>query len=39
MSDVRLFLGDTAVYKKFDFIQFKLCDIIYCYYDSKEIGD
>ena len=39
MSDVRLFLGDTAVYKKFDFIQIKLCDIIYCYDDSKEIGD
>jgi exoribonuclease II len=28
MSDVRLFLDDKAMYKKFDFIQVKLSDII-----------
>jgi len=39
MSDVRLFLDDTAVYKKFDSIQIKLSDIIYFYDDIKEIGD
>jgi hypothetical protein len=39
MSDVRLFLDDTAVYKKFDSIQIKLSHIIYFYDDIKEIGD
>jgi hypothetical protein len=39
MSDVRLFLDDTVVYKKFDSIQIKLSDIIYFYDDIKEIGD
>ena len=39
MSDARLFLDDTAVYKKFDSIQIKLSDIIYFYDDIKEIGD
>ena len=39
MSDVRLILGDTAVYKKFDSTQVKLSDIIYFYDDIEEIGD
>ena len=39
MSDVNLFLDDTAMYKKFDFIQIKISDIIYCYDDIEEIGD
>lgn len=39
MSDVRLILDDTAVYKKFDFIQVKLSDIIYFYDDIEGIGD
>ena len=39
MSDVRLFLDDTAMYKKFDFIQIKLSDIIYFYDDIEGIGD
>ena len=39
MSDVRLFLDDTAVYKKFDSIQIKISEIIYFYDDIKEIGD
>lgn len=39
MSDVRLFLDDTAMYKKFDSIQIKLSDIIYFYDDIEEIGD
>jgi hypothetical protein len=39
MSDVRLFLDDTAIYKKFDFIQIKLSDIIYFYDDIEGIGD
>lgn len=39
MSDVRLFLDDTAVYKKFDSIQIKISEIIYFYDEIKEIGD
>ncbi len=39
MSDVRLFLDDTAVYKKFDFTQVKLSNIIYFYDDIEGIGD
>jgi hypothetical protein len=39
MSDVRLFLDDTAVYKKFDAIQIKLSDIIYLYDDIEGLGD
>jgi hypothetical protein len=39
MQDVRLFLDDTAVYKKFDKIQIKLSDIIYLYDDIEGIGD
>jgi hypothetical protein len=39
MSDVRLFLDDTAMYKKFDFTQVKLSNIIYFYDDFEEIGD
>jgi hypothetical protein len=39
MSDVRLFLDDKAMYKKFDFIQVKLSDIIYFYDDIEGIGD
>ena len=39
MSDVRLFLDDKAMYKKFDFIQIKLSDIIYFYDDIEVIGD
>jgi len=39
MSDVRLILDDTAVYKKFDSTQVKLSDIIYFYDDIEEIGD
>jgi hypothetical protein len=39
MSDVRLFLDGTAIYKKFDFIQIKISDIIYFYDDIEGIGD
>jgi hypothetical protein len=39
MSDVRLFLDDKAMYKKFDFIQVRLSDIIYFYDDIEGIGD
>ena len=39
MSDVSLFLDDKAMYKKFDFIQIKLSDIIYFYDDIEGIGD
>ena len=39
MSDVHLFLDDKAMYKKFDVIQIKISDIIYCYDDIEEIGD
>jgi hypothetical protein len=39
MSDARLFLDDTAVYKKFDSIQIRLPDIIYFYDDIEGIGD
>lgn len=39
MSDARLFLDDTAVYKKFDAIQIKLSDIIYFYDDIEGLCD
>ena len=39
MSDARLILDDTAMYKKFDSIQIKIADIFYFYDDTKEIGD
>lgn len=39
MNDVRLFLDETAMYKKFDSIQIKLSDIIYFYDDIEGIGD
>lgn len=39
MSDAQLFLDDRSMYKKFDSIQIKISDIIYCYDDIEEIGD
>ena len=39
MSDVRLFLDDTAIYKKFDSMQIKLSEIIYFYDEIEGIGD
>ena len=39
LSDVKMFLDDTAVYKKFDSIQIKLAEIIYFYDDIEGIGD
>ena len=39
MSNVRLFLGDTGVYKRFDSIQVKLSEIIYFYDEIESVGD
>ena len=39
MSNVRLFLGDTGVYKRFDSIQVKLSGIIYFYDEIESVGD
>lgn len=39
MNDVRLFLDDTAVYKKYGTIQIKISDIIYFYDEIEVIGD
>jgi len=39
MSDARLFLDGTSVYKKFDTVQVKLPEIIYFYDEVEGIGD
>ena len=39
MSNVRLSLGDTGVYKRFDSIQVKLSEIIYFYDEIESVGD
>jgi len=39
MSNVRLFLDDTGVYKRFDSIQVKLSEIIYFYDELESVGD
>lgn len=39
MTDVRLFVDDTAVYRQFDKIQIKLSEIFYFYDDISVLGD
>jgi len=39
MYDVKLFLDDAAVYRKFDKIQVKLSEIFYVYDEMQDLGD